>query len=81
MSLATAAIAIGGGLLGLATKSALAKPKQVQPLRPVTTNEARLRSDERDRVATRTGTNANKRVDFGAGEAFTGPKKSLLGRG
>jgi hypothetical protein len=70
-----------GGLVGLA--GSLLTRKKTEPRAPqrrVTRNEARIRADENDRIGRRKGTNANRRVDFGAGEAVTGPKTSLLGR-
>ncbi|MAY78570.1 MAG: hypothetical protein CL802_13525 [Citromicrobium sp.] len=71
-------IATGVGLAGSALMSKSAK--QVQPTPRPTRLEARERASERDRLSRRRGTAANSRVGFGAGEAFTGPKKSLLGR-
>ena len=79
--LAIAAI-VGAGSVAVGTGAMLlrGKPKAIAPQRQPTRNEARLRADQNDRVASRRGTNANKRVGFGAGEAVTGPKTSLLGR-
>lgn len=56
------------------------KEQAVSTQRPGTVNAARIAAEERDRTASRTGTGANRRVGFGAGEAATGPKTSLLGR-
>lgn len=55
-------------------------PKPVQPVPRPTRLQARERAAQNDVLARRTGTGANRRVGFGAGEAFTGPKTSLLGR-
>lgn len=65
---------------GATAASVLSRPKQIQPTPRPTRLEARERADERDRVAQRTGTRANRRVGFGAGEASTGQRTSLLGR-
>lgn len=76
------ATAVSAGVAALSTGATLlrGKPKPLAPARQVTQNEARLRADRNDMLAARTGTRANKRMGFEAGEAFTGPKKSLLGR-
>lgn len=70
---------IGGGI-GVAGKLLAKKPKAIAPVAQPTRIEARERADRNDILSRRTGTRANQRTGFGAGEAFTGPKKSLLGR-
>lgn len=72
--------AIIGGGIGVAGKLLSKKPKAVQPTPQPTRIEARERAERNDILSRRTGTRANSRTGFGAGEAFTGPKKSLLGR-
>jgi hypothetical protein len=56
------------------------KPQAVAAPKQPTINEARMRADQNDVLSGRRGTGANRRVGFGAGEAATGAKKSLLGR-
>jgi len=73
-----AVIGIGGSL---AAKALSKKPKQVQQTPQPTRIEARERAERNDVLSRRRGTSANRRTGFGAGEAFTGPKRSLLGRG
>lgn len=70
---ATVASTVAGSLLA-------GKPKVLKASPTPTRIEARERADQNDILARRKGTNANKHVGFGAGEAFTGQKKSLLGR-
>lgn len=74
---AVAAVAAIGGTIA---KGLRGQPKQVQPTPRPTRLLARERAAENDRLSRRRGTDANRRVGFGAGEAFTGPKTSLLGR-
>lgn len=74
-------VPLAGGLLGLGVSKVLSKtPKAVKPTPVATRFEARERAAQRDTLSRRRGTGANRRVGFGAGEAMTGPKKSLLGR-
>lgn len=75
-----AIVGAGASAVGVGAQLLRGKPKPIAPQRQPTRNEARIRADNNDRLARRTGTNANKRVGFGAGEAVTGPKTSLLGR-
>lgn len=72
----TATAAVAGGAATLLRGS----PKAISPTPRPTRNMARERALENDRLARREGTGANRRVGFGAGEAFTGPKSNLLGR-
>jgi hypothetical protein len=81
----TALIAVGTAAAGAAVSSALApKPKAIvnpAAARGLTSRSGALdRADMNDILSRRQGTAANKRVGFGAGEASTGPKRSLLGR-
>lgn len=75
-----AAVSAGAAVVGTAGSLLRGSPKQVKPQPRPTRLEARERADRNDQLARRTGTGANRRVGFGAGEAFTGPKTSLLGR-
>lgn len=53
-----------------------------QPAAVPTRLEARERAERADILSRRRGTDANRRVTGrGSGEALTGPKRSLLGRG
>lgn len=71
---------IGTGT-AIAAKALAPKPKAIKPLAPQPTRiEARDRAERSDILSRRTGTGANRRVGFGAGEAVTGAKRSLLGR-
>lgn len=72
--------AIIGAGVSLAGSLLAPKPKAVAPQKQPTVNEARMRADQNDALARRQGTGANRRVGFGAGEAATGAKTSLLGR-
>lgn len=79
-----------GGLLGSKAVNAVARtitgrggnktPPSIVPARQLTTNTARIAAEERDRVAQRIGSRANRRVGFAAGEAASGAKTSILGR-
>lgn len=76
------AAAIGAAAnVGTALLTKPGKPKAIQAQPRPTRMEARERSERNDILSRRRGTGENRRVGFGAGEAFTGPKKSLLGRG
>ena len=72
--------ALIGGVAGVAAKALSKKPKAITQTPQPTRLEARERAERNDIMSRRTGTRANQRTSFGAGEAFTGPKKSLLGR-
>ncbi len=81
MAFAAPLLPLAGGLIGVGVSKLLTKaPKPVQSTPRATRFEARERAAQRDSLARRQGTNANRRVGFGAGESFTGPKRSLLGR-
>jgi hypothetical protein len=57
------------------------KPKAQTPTPQPTRIEARERAERNDYLARRQGSGANRRVGFGAGEAATRGRTSLLGRG
>lgn len=71
-----------GGIAGLLLKPfKKSKPAQTVPNPTPTRLEARERAERGDILSRRRGTEANRRVGTGrAGEAITGPKRSLLGR-
>lgn len=73
--------ALIGGVAGVAAKALTKKPKAIAPTPQPTRIEARERAERNDILSRRRGTGANRKTGFGAGEAFTGPKRSLLGRG
>lgn len=80
--LMTALVATAAAGATVAAGSMLSpKPKAIKPLAPQPTRiEARDRAERSDILSRRTGTGANRRVGFGAGEAATGQRRSLLGR-
>lgn len=82
MAVTTIIAAVGAvaGVAGTAAGLLRGTPEQVKATPRATRLEARERAAENDRLAQRRGTRANRRVGFGAGEAFTGPKTDLLGR-
>lgn len=63
-------------LLGIKRPKAQAAVAVPQPTRI----EARERAERNDVLARRRGSGANRRVGFGAGEAVTRNRTSLLGR-
>lgn len=80
-----ALIGVGSAAAGAVLSKALApKPKAIAApaaARGLTSRSAAMdRADANDVLSRRKGTDANRRVGFGAGEAVTGQRRSLLGR-
>jgi hypothetical protein len=72
--------AIGGATTLVGRALSPKPPKPIAPVATPTVSAARSRADRTDVLSRRRGTEANRRVGYGAGEAFTGPRVSLLGR-